>query len=81
MKNTEDTITRKFAVAYQLGGRGTTHGKFSAALNALAKARRSAHRGGDCQGVGIEVTEHKADGSLWGVGELTEEEANQIQSI
>lgn len=80
MTTTTDTITRKFTVAYQLGGRGTTHSKFSAALNALAKAQRSARRGGDCQGISIEVTEYK-DGRIWGSGELTEDEANQLQSI
>lgn len=78
---TNDTITRKFTIAYQLGGRGTTHSKFSAALNALGKAQRSARRGGDCQGISIEVTEYKADGSLWGAGELTEDESNQLQAL
>jgi len=80
MTTTTDSITRKFSIAYQLGGRGTTHSKFSAALNALAKAQRSARRGGDCQGISIEVTEYK-DGSLWGTGELTEDEASQLESI
>lgn len=73
-----DTITRKFAIAYQLGGRGTTHSKFSAALNALGKAQRSARHSGDRQGISIEVTEYKADGILWGAGELTEDEYNQL---
>jgi len=76
---TTDTITRKFTVAYQLGGCGTTHSKFSAALNALDKAQRSARRSGDCQGVSIEVTEYQ-DGRVYGAGELTEDEANQLQN-
>lgn len=77
---TTDSITRKFTIAYQLGGRGTTHSKFSAALNALAKAQRSARRGGDCQGISIAVTEYK-DGLIWGSGALTEDESNQLQSL
>jgi len=80
-KMTTETLTRKFTVAYQLGGRGTTHNKFSAALNAVAKARRAAKRGGDLQGIGIEVSEYKADGSLWGTGSLTEDEAAALYNL
>jgi hypothetical protein len=76
---TTETLTRKYTVAYQLGGRGTTHNKISAALNAVAKARRAAKRGGDLQGVRIEVTEYK-DGRLWGAGELTEEESEALHN-
>jgi putative IMPACT (imprinted ancient) family translation regulator len=77
-KTSSENITRKFTVAYQLGSRGSTHNKLSAAIRAMLNARASARRSGDIQGITIEVTEYK-DGKLWGTGELTEAESAEIE--
>ena len=77
---TTDTITRKFQVRFQLGGYGSEHNKLSAAIRAVEKAERAARRGGDCQGVYIQVNEYR-DGSFYGQGELTDSESMDIQSL
>lgn len=76
-ERTNDSITRKFQVRYQLGGRGSEHVKLSAAIRAMAKAERAARRGGDIQGVYIEVNEYR-NGAYYGPGALTDSEALMI---
>lgn len=75
-----NTLIRKFQVRFQLGGYGSEHNKLSAAIRAMEKAERTARRGGDCQGVYIQVNEYRG-GSFYGQGELTESEASLIQSL
>jgi hypothetical protein len=77
---TTDTITRKFQVRFQLGGYGSEHSKLSAAIRAMQAAERRARRGGDCQGIYIQVNEYR-DGRFYGHGELTETESMEIQSL
>lgn len=71
-------ITRKYSISYQLGATGSTHSKLSAAIRALQSARNAARRGGDCQGITITVTEYR-DGQIYGTGELTDAERNEIE--
>ena len=80
MTTTTKNITRKFQVRFQLGGYGTEHNKLSAAITAMDKAARRASRSGDIQGISIQVNEYR-DGSFYGHGELTEDEASQLQGI
>jgi hypothetical protein len=80
MTTTTDTITRKFQVRFQLGGYGTEHNKLIAAITAMDKAARRACRSGDSQGISIRVNEYR-DGSFYGHGELTEDEASQLQGV
>lgn len=80
MTTTEPTITRKFQVRYQLGGYGSEHVKLSAAIRAMEAAERRARRGGDIQGIYIQVNEYRA-GSFYGHGELTDAEQMEIAKI
>lgn len=80
MTTTESMITRKFQVRFQLGGYGSEHVKLSAAIRAMEAAKRCARRGGDCQGVYIQVNEYR-NGSFYGHGELTDAESMEIQSL
>ena len=75
-----ESIAREYTVAYQLGAKGSSHRSFAAACKALAKASAAARKGGDRQGITIEVTEYKA-GKLWGAGELTDDETATLAAI
>ena len=74
-------MSTKYQIAYQLGGRGSTHRSITGAARALKRARAAARRGGDCQGIGVRAIDYTA-GDPWGVDRaLTEDERIDLEKL
>lgn len=74
----------KYQIAFELGGRGSTHRRLTAAIKAARQAVNRCRRNGDAQGVRIIAIDYPADGSdPWGIerplddGELAVLEASR----